>query len=69
MEVSMKRELKDIKIGQTAHRALKANGIVELEQLCDFSERELLLLHGVGPKAIRELKEALIKEGFSFKSN
>lgn len=65
----MTRELKDIKIGQPAHRALEANGIIKLDQLCDFSEKELLLFHGVGPKAIRILREALINEDLSFKNN
>jgi len=51
----MTRELKDIKIGQPAHRALEANGITKIKQLCDFSEKEFLLLHGVGPKAVRIL--------------
>ena len=61
------QELKDIKIGQPAHRALQANGINTLKQICSFSEKELLALHGIGPKAISILKEALQKEGLLFK--
>lgn len=61
------QELKDINIGQPAHRALHANGIDTLEQLCSFSQEELLAFHGVGPKALSILKEILIKEGLSFK--
>ncbi|KAF0222036.1 MAG: DNA-binding domain protein [Erysipelotrichaceae bacterium] len=61
------QELKDIKIGQPAQRALNESGIVSLDQLCNFSEKELLALHGIGPKATRILKEVLQNEGLSFK--
>jgi predicted flap endonuclease-1-like 5' DNA nuclease len=60
-------ELKTIKIGAPAHRALEAKGIDTFAQLCDYTEVELLALHGVGPKAIRILKEWLSKEEMSFK--
>lgn len=60
-------ELKSIKIGNPAQRALEAAGINTLMQLCDFTEKEILALHGIGPKAIRIIKELLDKEGFSFK--
>lgn len=60
-------ELKTIKIAAPAHRALKAAGIDTFVQLCDYSEEELLELHGVGPKAVHILKELLAKEGLSFK--
>jgi len=46
-------------IGAPATRALAAVGITRLEQLTSFSEAELLKLHGMGPKAIRLLREAL----------
>jgi predicted flap endonuclease-1-like 5' DNA nuclease len=48
-------------IGAPATRALAAAGITRLEQLTSFSEAELLKLHGVGPKSIRVLREALSK--------
>lgn len=60
-------DLKTLKIGQPAQRALEEFGIDKLVQLCDFTEKELLAIHGVGPKAIRILKEILTKEGLSFK--
>jgi DNA-directed RNA polymerase alpha subunit len=59
-------ELTTVKIGQPASRALKAAGIHTLAQLCDYTEKDLLALHGIGPKAIRILKETLEKEGLSF---
>jgi replicative superfamily II helicase len=53
-------------IGQPAFRALTGAGYRRLEQLTEVSEGELLKLHGVGPKAIRLLREALAAEGQSF---
>lgn len=63
----MMPELKTIRIGQPAQNALEAAGIVTLTQLCNYSEKALLALHGVGPKAVRILKETLEKEGLSYK--
>ena len=54
------------KIGQPATRALALIGCVRLDQVAAKSERELLALHGVGPKAIRILREALGARGLSF---
>ena len=45
-------------IGRPATSALEAIGVTKAGQLAAYSERELLALHGVGPKAIRLLKEA-----------
>ena len=64
----MMPELNTIKIGQPAQRALKAAGIDTFMQLCDYTEKELLSLHGVGPKAVRLLKDLLVKEGLSYKA-
>lgn len=60
-------ELKSIKIGQPAQRALEEIGIDTLIQLCNYTEKELIAIHGIGPKAVKILKEFLIKEGYSFK--
>lgn len=46
-------------IGNPARRALADACITRLEQLTKVSEKELLKLHGVGPKANRLLREAL----------
>lgn len=46
-------------IGGPATRALVGAGITTLAQVSERTEAELLALHGVGPKAIRILKEAL----------
>jgi hypothetical protein len=53
-------------IGAPAHRALATAGYTHLAQLIAVSEAELLRLHGVGPKAIRLLREALTAQGLTF---
>jgi DNA-directed RNA polymerase alpha subunit len=53
-------------LGRPAHRALAAAGITRLEQFTSISEEELLKLHGIGPKAIRIIKESLCKNGLAF---
>ncbi len=45
-------------VGAPARRAFEAAGYTSLEQLLEADERELLALHGVGPKALRLLHEA-----------
>ncbi|MET0955861.1 MAG: helix-hairpin-helix domain-containing protein [Cryobacterium sp.] len=50
------------KIGAPATRALAAIGIRSLDELRDRDVDALLDLHGVGPKAIRILKDALADE-------
>lgn len=53
-------------IGAPARRALTAAGYTQLAQLTTVSEAELLQLHGVGPKAIRLLREALAAQSLAF---
>lgn len=53
-------------IGRTARRVLAIAGYTRLVQLTAVSEAELLRLHGVGPKAIRLLREALAAQGLAF---
>jgi hypothetical protein len=50
-------------VPQPAVRAFEAAGYTRYEQLAGASESELLKLHGVGPKAIRIIKRALIDTG------
>jgi predicted flap endonuclease-1-like 5' DNA nuclease len=52
-------------IGAPATRALHAAGWTRLDQLAGVPERELGKLHGVGPKALRILREALQERGLS----
>jgi predicted flap endonuclease-1-like 5' DNA nuclease len=53
-------------IGKTAARELASNGITSLEQVVARSRQELLAIHGVGPKAIRILGEALAARGLTY---
>lgn len=55
------------KIGAPAARALEEAGYTSLKQLTKVSEAELGRLHGMGPKALRILREALKSKGWSFK--
>lgn len=55
-------------IGKPATRALHGAGYTQLEELTTIQERELLELHGVGPKAVGILRGALNEKGLSFKS-
>lgn len=43
-------------------------GVLSLEDLTHWTEDELLALHGVGPKAVRILREHLDDLGLVFKS-
>lgn len=52
-------------IGAPATRALAAAGITTLDQVARLGESGLLALHGVGPKAVRILRERLEAHGKS----
>ncbi len=52
-------------IGAPATRALTGAGYTRLEQLAGVPETDLAGLHGVGPKAVRILREALEDRGLS----
>jgi uncharacterized protein YdhG (YjbR/CyaY superfamily) len=54
-------------IGNPAASALKHAGYFKLKQLTKLSETETAQLHGVGPKAVRILKDTLKEKGLSFK--
>jgi predicted flap endonuclease-1-like 5' DNA nuclease len=54
-------------IGKTAARELANQGIVSLAHVAAHTERELLAIHGVGPKAIRILGETLAAAGLSYR--
>ena len=55
-------------IGNPARRALELAGFTKLKQLTKVMQAELSKLHGVGPKALRILKETLEAKGMSFAS-
>lgn len=51
-----------------ARRALEQAGIHSVKDLARHSEKEILQLHGMGPSSLPKLKEALKKEGLTFKA-
>jgi predicted flap endonuclease-1-like 5' DNA nuclease len=52
-------------IGAPATRALHGAGYTQLRQLAGVPAAELKKLHGMGPKALRILQEALAEQGLS----
>ncbi|WP_301331703.1 hypothetical protein [Rhodococcus sp. OK519] len=55
-------------IGRPATRALEQAGITTLDAAAGHSAKELLALHGVGPKAIRVLTASLGERGLHIRS-
>lgn len=53
-------------IGRPANSALLEAGITTLAQVAAYSRRDLLALHGVGPKAVSILAAALAEHGLAF---
>jgi hypothetical protein len=49
-----------------ARRALAEVGYSRIEQLTSATEAEVRQLHGVGPKAIEQIRRALAAKGLSF---
>jgi hypothetical protein len=54
------------KLAAPARRALANAGYTRLQQLTQVTEAELLALHGLGPNAVRALREALQARGLAF---
>jgi hypothetical protein len=54
------------KISKPANGALAHAGYTSLDQLTSVSEAEIADLHGMGPKGVRLLREALAAHGLSF---
>ncbi|MBA3723733.1 MAG: hypothetical protein H0W89_02435 [Candidatus Levybacteria bacterium] len=53
-------------IGSPAFRAFDNSGIEKLADLTKYTEKELLALHGFGPKALGLLRERLKTKKLSF---
>lgn len=56
-------------MGKVPPRELHAHGITSLTKATKYSEKELLAIHGVGPKAVRILKEALAKQNLKLQDS
>lgn len=57
-----------IELAKPARRALEGAGYVKLEQFTVLSEVEVLKLHGMGPKALEQIRLALNDRGLSFRN-
>ncbi|MGY1639346.1 antibiotic biosynthesis monooxygenase [Geodermatophilus sp. SYSU D00742] len=55
-------------IGSPAASALLHRGVRDLRDLTALTERELLSWHGIGPKAVSRLREAMAAQGLAFRS-
>lgn len=47
-------------------RALSVAGVRSMSDLTRWTKADLAKLHGMGPKALRQLREALAERGASF---
>lgn len=56
-------------LSKPAQRALAVAGYTRLEEISRVSEDDLLSLHGMGPKGVNLLRQALAKIGLSFAEN
>ncbi|WP_419872261.1 DNA-binding protein [Candidatus Pristimantibacillus sp. PTI5] len=54
------------KLAKPAWRALTQAGYIRLEQLTMLKETEVMKLHGMGPKALEQLRTALAERGQTF---
>ena len=55
------------KLSAPARRALENQGIGTVEQLSQYSEKEILKLHGMGKSSLPKLRAALEETGLTFK--
>ena len=54
-------------VSHPAIRALADAGYTHIDQLAGVSEKHLRMLHGMGPKTVRIIGEALRAQGKAFK--
>ena len=56
------------RIGRPANSALLGVGVTSLDEAAAYGRHGLLALHGVGPRAIRLIEEALDAQGRSLEA-
>ena len=54
-------------LGAPARRALEREGVATEKQLAQYTEAQVLALHGIGPASLPKLRCALELSGFTFK--
>ncbi|MEN0009413.1 DNA-directed RNA polymerase subunit alpha C-terminal domain-containing protein [Flavobacterium nitrogenifigens] len=52
-----------------ARRALESKNIKTAEDLSQFTQKEIMSLHGIGPSSLPKLLEELRKNSLTFKEN
>jgi DNA repair protein RadC len=67
MTETQKNDLPE-ELAAPAQRALAGARIQNLNQLSKFSETEIKQMHGIGPNALKQLRNALNASGLSFAS-
>lgn len=55
-------------LGRVAPRELARHGITRFDQLPALTRRDLLAIHGVGPKTVRILADELATRGLAFRT-
>ena len=55
-------------LGRTARRQLALAGYTTFAQLTEVTPKQLLAIHGVGPKAIRLLTDELAQRGLTWRA-
>ena len=53
-------------LAKPAQRALAGAGYVRLEQLAKLRQADIVRLHGMGPKALDQIRRALAAKGLAF---
>ncbi|TDM15957.1 DNA-binding protein [Macrococcoides canis] len=56
-------------LSKPARRALQSIGITSYDEVIQYSEQDLLSLHGFGPKGLRLLKEELKSQQLQLNKN
>lgn len=51
-----------------AQRAFQNAGITSLNELKNFTEKEIKMLHGLGPATLRPLKKLMEENGITFRA-
>ena len=60
-------KLEDLSIGKVAKRELAQHKITTLSDIVKYTYKELISLHGVGPKALRIINQELEQQGMKLK--
>lgn len=55
------------KLSSPARNALVRSGINTLQQLSEYTEKEILKIHGIGPASLPVMRACLEEEGLTFK--